>query len=110
MVARYRPKKVPMMTEKALTILVKPLVTEKTTRMSEQGNWLAFEVTPGANKQDIRAAVEALYKVDVAAVNTQVAKGKTKAPKGRAIFRSDVKKAFIKLKPGQSVDLMAGVK
>ncbi|MFZ2587390.1 MAG: 50S ribosomal protein L23 [Alphaproteobacteria bacterium] len=98
------------MSEKALTILIKPLVTEKTTRMAEAGNWLSFVVSNDATKPDIRNAVEVLYGVEVEAVNTQVQKGKTKAPKGRRVFRSDVKKAFIKLKAGQSVDLMAGVK
>lgn len=91
-------------------ILVRPLVTEKTTRLAESGNWIAFEVAPGANKVEIRKAVEALYGVNVLAVNTLISKGKTKAARGRRIFRSDVRKAFIKLKDGQSVDLMAGVK
>lgn len=104
-------KKQPMVTEKALTILVKPLVTEKTTRMAEAGNWLSFVVPTTATKTDIRAAVEALYGVDVAAVNTLTSKGKTKMHQGRKrIFKSDVKKAFVKLKAGQSIDLMAGVK
>lgn len=91
-------------------LLIKPLVTEKTTKMAEVGNWVSFEVAPGATKPQIKAAVEGLYGVEVARVNTMVTKGKSRGFQGRNGQRSDVKKAFVQLKKGQTVDLLAGVK
>ncbi|MCP5405365.1 MAG: 50S ribosomal protein L23 [Pseudomonadaceae bacterium] len=98
------------LTEAALTVLKRPLVTEKTTQIAEGGNWLVFEVEKTATKPQIRSAVENLYGVNVTQVNTLISKGKTKGFGARAGRRSDVKKALVKLKDGQSVDLMAGVK
>lgn len=95
-------------TERQYQILVRPLVTEKTTKVAESGNWLAFEVAPGSTKPEIKAAVERLYGVEIIKVNTMITKGKIRG--GRIGARSDVKKAFIQLKSGQSIDLMAGVK
>ena len=94
--------------ERDYQILVRPLVTEKTTKVAEKGNWLAFEVAPGSTKPEIKQALERLYGVEIVRVNTMITKGKKKS---RALAsRSDVKKAFIQLKDGQSIDLMAGVK
>lgn len=98
-----------MPTERMYQILVRPLVTEKTTKQAE-ANWLTFEVAPGATKPEIRTAVERLYGVEVTRVNTLIQKGKVKGFRGRTGMRSDVKKAFVQLKDGQSIDLMAGVK
>ena len=100
----------PAVTEKALTVLLRPVVTEKTTRVAEAGNWLAFEVPLTATKPAIRSAVQALYGVDVDQVNTTIHKGKKRGFGGNRGMRSDVKRALVKLKAGQSVDLMAGVK
>lgn len=100
----------PKLNEKSYQILLRPLVTEKTTKAAEQGNWLAFEVPLSATKTDIRAAVQGLYGVEVAAVNTLIAKGKNKVSAGHRTRRADMKKALVKLKAGQSIDLMAGVK
>jgi large subunit ribosomal protein L23 len=94
--------------ERYYELLKKPLVTEKTTRMAEQGNWLAFEVNRTATKPEIMEAVQALYGVTVLRVNTMIRKGKKKG--GRLGFTADVKKAFVQLKGDQNVDLMAGVK
>jgi large subunit ribosomal protein L23 len=91
-------------------LLVRPLVTEKTAKIAETGNWLTFEVLPDATKPELKTAVERLYGVEVLKVNTLIQKGKARGFKGRAGQRSDVKKAFIKLKDGQSIDLAAGVK
>lgn len=94
--------------ERMYQILRRPLVTEKTTRMAESGNWLSFEVLPDATKPEIKEALQRLYGVEVLRVNTLVQKGKKRT---RALgARADVKKAIVKLKDGQSVDLSAGVK
>lgn len=90
------------------TLLKAPVVTEKTAKIAETGNWVSFEVALDATKPQIKAAVEALYGVNVERVNTLIRKGKKKG--GRLGFTSDVKRAFVQLKDGQSVDLMAGVK
>jgi large subunit ribosomal protein L23 len=95
-------------TERMYNLFIRPLVTEKTSKM---GNWLSFVVANDATKPELKTAFERLYGVEVLTVNTLIQKGKTKVVRGRhTVFRSDVKKAYIKLKDGQTVDLMAGVK
>ena len=85
-----------------------PVVTEKATNVGER-NQIVFRVAPGATKPEIKAAVEALFGVKVLAVNTLVAKGKTKRFKGRPGRRSDTKKAYVELAQGQSIDLTSGL-
>jgi large subunit ribosomal protein L23 len=89
-------------------VVRKPIVTEKSTMVSEH-NQVVFEVAPEATKPAIKAAVEALFNVKVSAVNTLVAKGKTKRWKGRAYVRSDRKKAIVTLAPGQTIDVTTGI-
>jgi large subunit ribosomal protein L23 len=84
-------------------IIRAPLITEKATGLSEKGQ-VAFRVALTASKPEIKAAVEGLFGVKVLGVNTLVQKGKTKRTKGRVGVRSDVKKAFVKLAEGQSID------
>lgn len=95
-------------TERMYQLLVRPLVTEKTTKVAEDGNWLSFEVLLDATKPEIKAALQRLYSVDVLKVNTLIQKGKKRTRNLGA--RSDMKKAFVKLKDGQSVDLSASAK
>ena len=95
-------------TERMYQVLVRPLVTEKTTLLSESGA-LAFEVAPDATKPEIKLAVETLYKTKVARVNTLNQKGKQKRFRGVLGSRSDVKKAYITLVEGQTLDIAAGV-
>ncbi|NBV54114.1 MAG: 50S ribosomal protein L23 [Proteobacteria bacterium] len=97
-------------TERHYQILKRPLVTEKTTKIAEKGNWLSFEVADDATKPEIKEALQRLYGVEVLAVNTLIQKGKMRGFKGKIGQRSNLKKAFVKLKDGQTVDLMAGVK
>ncbi len=99
----------PQPTERMLQILKRPLVTEKTAAMSEKGNWIAFEVMKDSTKPEIRAAIERLYGVDVLRVNTLNVAGKVKKFKGHVGKRSDMKKAYVKLKDGQSIDIAAGL-
>src|SRR5690348_4704873 len=77
-------------------IVLSPHITEKSTMLSE-ANAVVFKVAPGASKPEIKAAVEALFNVKVKAVNTILAKGKTKRWKGKPYQRSDVKKAIVTL-------------
>jgi large subunit ribosomal protein L23 len=86
------------------TILIAPIVSEKATRVGEKQNQVLFKVLRDATKPEIKAAVELMLKVQVAAVNTVQQKGKTKRF-GRTIGRRDhVKKAYVTLKPGQELN------
>jgi large subunit ribosomal protein L23 len=89
-------------------VLQAPVITEKSTMASEHGK-VVFRVRPEATKPQVKAAVEALFGVDVLSVNTTLVKGKTKVFRGRKGVRSDYKKAVVKLKDGQSIDYAAGV-
>ncbi len=89
------------------TILT-PVVTEKSTAQSEH-NKVTFRVALEATKPEIKAAVEALFKVKVKAVNTIVTKGKTKRFKGFVSKRSDVKKAVVTLVEGHQIDVTTGL-
>ena len=89
-------------------IIRSPLITEKGTQLSEQGQFV-FRVAIDATKPQIKQAVEGLFGVTVIGVNTLVQKGKTKRFKGRPGQRSDVKKAFVKLAPGQQIDFTTGL-
>ena len=84
------------------------MITEKSTLLSEQ-NKVVFKVADDASKDEIAAAVEALFKVKVTKVNTVVTKGKTKRFKGIMGRRSDVKKAIVTLQEGQSIDVTTGL-
>ena len=88
--------------------ILSPVITEKATLLSEQ-NKVVFRVSNDATKDEIAAAVEALFKVNVTKVNTLVVKGKTKRFRGRPGRRSDVKKAVVTLAEGQSIDITTGL-
>ena len=85
-----------------------PLITEKGTLVSAH-NQVVFRVPLTATKPEIKKAVEALFKVNVNAVNTSITKGKLKRFRGRPGRRSDVKKAFVTLAEGQSIDVTTGL-
>ncbi|MBS0558487.1 MAG: 50S ribosomal protein L23 [Proteobacteria bacterium] len=89
-------------------IVRNPVITEKATGLSEKGQFV-FRVSISATKPEIKAAIEGLFGVSVVAVNTLVQKGKTKRFKGRPGRRSDVKKAFVTLASGQSIDFSTGL-
>ena len=89
-------------------IIRKPLVTEKSTMGSENGA-VVFEVSIDSNKPQIKEAVEALFGVKVKAVNTSITKGKQKRFKGVLGRRKDVKKAFVTLEDGNTIDVTTGL-
>jgi len=89
-------------------VVVAPVITEKATLLSEQ-NKVVFQVAGDASKDEIAAAVEALFKVNVTKVNTLNVKGKTKRFRGIVGRRSDVKKAVVTLAEGQSIDITTGL-
>jgi large subunit ribosomal protein L23 len=89
-------------------IIRKPIITEKATMASEH-NAVVFEVAIDANKPQIKEAVEGLFGVKVKAVNTSITKGKVKVFKGRKGRRKDVKKAYVTLEEGNTIDVSTGL-
>ncbi len=89
-------------------VILAPHITEKATLLSEH-NAVVFKVAGTATKPQIKEAIEALYDVKVAGVNTLVQKGKSKRWKGKPYTRSDVKKAVVTLAEGQMIDITEGV-
>jgi len=94
--------------ERMFVIIRSPVITEKATALSA-ANQVVFRVPLDATKPEIRAAVETLFNVKVQAVNTLIVKGKMKRFRGRPGRRSDWKKAMVRLAPGFSIDLTAGL-
>ena len=85
-------------------VLVAPIISEKATRIAEKQNQVLFKVLRDATKPEIKAAVELMFKVEVASVQTINQMGKTKRF-GRSIGQRDhVKKAYVCLKPGQELN------
>lgn len=89
-------------------VIVSPVITEKSTFVSEF-NQVVFKVSPKATKPQIKAAVEALFGVKVTSVNTTTRKGKVKRFKGIVGRQSDVKKAIVTLAEGQTIDVSTGL-
>jgi large subunit ribosomal protein L23 len=94
--------------ERHYDVVLAPHITEKSTMLSEH-NAVVFRVASGASKPQIKAAVEALFNVEVTGVNTLVTKGKSKRWKGKPYQRSDFKKAIVTLAEGQMIDVTSGV-
>jgi large subunit ribosomal protein L23 len=89
-------------------VIRSPVITEKSTAASEQDK-VVFNVAKRATKEDIKAAVEALFKVKVKSVNTLVRKGKTKRFRGILGRQNDIKRAIVTLEEGQSIDVTTGL-
>ena len=94
--------------ERMYEILRGPVITEKATMASEH-NQVVFRVALDANKHEIKAAIEGLFKVKVTAVNTLRVKGKVKRFRGTVGRRNEAKKAIITLAEGQSIDVTTGI-
>jgi large subunit ribosomal protein L23 len=84
-------------------VIKRPLITEKGTIKKEAERTLCFEVAPEANKVEIRAAVEKLFSVKVSEVRTSNVEGKLRRRGKFAGYRSDWKKAYVKVKAGEKV-------
>jgi large subunit ribosomal protein L23 len=84
-----------------MDVILRPIVTEKGVTKKDSERTLCFEVDVNANKTQIRQAVQALFKVKVAEVRTTTTAGKLRRRGRFAGYRSDWKKAYVKLKPGE---------
>ena len=88
--------------------ILSPIVTEKSTNLSEQ-NKIVFKVPFGANKKNLKTNIEKIFKVNVTKVNIINKQKRTKLTRGRKVKVSGYKKAIITLKKGQSIDLTTGI-
>jgi len=90
--------------QRLMKILLAPIVSEKSTMIADKNEQVAFRVASDATKVEVKAAVDLLFKVQVESVQVLNIKGKVKRF-GRSIGRrSDVRKAYVSLKPGQEIN------
>jgi large subunit ribosomal protein L23 len=95
-----------MKNERLYGVLLAPVVSEKSTMLAEKRNQIAFRVLPSATKQEVKAAVETLFKVQVESVSILNRKGKAKRFGRFAGARGTVRKAYVSLKAGQEINFM----
>ena len=88
--------------------ILSPLLTEKTTNLSEQ-NKIVFKVPASANKKNLKTNIKKIFKVNVTKINIINKQNRIKLTRGRKVKVSGFKKAIITLKKGQSIDLTTGV-
>tara|TARA_B100000424_G_C22781832_1_gene420378 strand:+ start:357 stop:650 length:294 start_codon:yes stop_codon:yes gene_type:complete len=88
--------------------ILSPLVTEKSTNLSEQ-NKIVFRVPFNANKKNLKTNIEKIFKVNVTKINMINKKNRVKLTRGRKVKVSGFKKAIVTLKKGQSIDLTTGI-
>lgn len=96
-----------MSAERILSVLRAPHVSEKSTRVSEHNQYV-FTVAPDATKADVKSAVEKMFDVSVVSVNMANIKGKLKTFRFRPGRKANVRKAYVRLADGQSIDVAAG--
>ena len=88
--------------------ILSPLVTEKSTNLSEH-NKIVFKVHKSANKKNLKNNIEKIFKVNVTKINIVNKQNRTKLTRGRKVKVSGYKKAIVTLKKGQSIDLTTGI-
>jgi large subunit ribosomal protein L23 len=103
------PKKVAS-TEKLINILVAPHITEKTSLAMQNANTYSFRVLRASSKPEIKAAVELMFNVKVAKVNLVNETGKSRRFGKLQGRTQDIKKAYVRLAPGQTIDYEAKIK
>jgi large subunit ribosomal protein L23 len=94
--------------EKLMTVLIGPVISEKTAMAADSAGQYCFRVRTDATKKQVGRAVELLFDVEVAAVQVLNVRGKQKRFGGRMGKRPDWRKAYVRLKPGQEIELGAG--
>lgn len=94
--------------ERLMQVLVAPQVSEKATFIADKNEQVIFIVAPDATKPEIKAAVELLFKVQVESVQVSNLKGKKKRFGRFMGKRKDIRKAYVRLKPGQEINFAAG--
>jgi len=94
---------------KDFQVLKRPFITEKSSIVGGDGSRVVFEVARRATKTDIKQAVERIFKVEVKAVKTCNYQGKLKKVNRSVGRRSSFKKAYVQLRPGQTIDIVEGL-
>ena len=95
--------------QRAFSIIKKPITTEKSTNL-QQFNQYSFVVSKDSNSNEIKQAIEMIFKVKVLKINTSILRGKIKSFKGNFGFRKDQKKAIVTLKEGNTIDSSLEIK
>jgi len=96
------------MTDALYSIIKRPVITEKSNALREEGNQFVFEVDLDANKVQIRQAIEKVFGVRVASVRTQIVRGKMKRLRRSFGKRPNWKKAVVTLREGDTIELFEG--
>jgi len=96
--------------ERLYSVLLAPVVSEKSTRIAEEHNQVAFRVMQDATKEEVKSAVELLFKVQVESVRILNRKGKEKKFGRTPGRRQDQRKAYVSLREGQEINFAEGVK
>jgi len=94
--------------ERLMTVLLGPLISEKSTLAADNNQQFVFRVMPDATKREIGSAVEKLFEVKVDGVQVVNVKGKNKRFGARLGRRSSWRKAYVRLKPGYDIDFGGG--
>ncbi len=97
-----------MIKSSLFSILRSPHISEKATLVGDKNNQYVFQVAPNSTKPLIKAAIEALFEVDVVKVNVLNRAGKSKRTMKGVGRRSSIKKAYVTLKSGQEIEFLAG--
>ena len=95
--------------QRIMSIIKKPVTTEKSTNL-QQFNQYTFVVSKESNSNEIKQAIESIFKVKVVKINTSIHRGKMKTFKGSYGFRNDTKKAIVTLKEGNTIDSSLEIK
>jgi len=95
--------------ERALSVIKKPLLTEKSTNLN-QFNQYSFVVSNNSNVYEIKSAIEKIFKVKVTKVNTSIIRGKPKSFKGTLGYKKNIKKAIVTLAEGNTIDSSLDIK
>ena len=93
-----------MKQDRLMKVLLAPIVSEKSTMIADKTEQVAFRIMQDATKEEVKAAVELLFKVEVESVNVLNVKGKVKRTRGTIGRRANVRKAYVCLAPGQEIN------
>ena len=91
--------------QRLMQVILAPVISEKSTFVADKMNQVIFKVIPDATKPEIKAAVEFMFKVEVRAVQVVNVRGKEKRTQRGVSRKNHWKKAYVRLAPGQSIDL-----
>tara|TARA_B100000575_G_C23110276_1_gene641302 strand:+ start:866 stop:1180 length:315 start_codon:yes stop_codon:yes gene_type:complete len=102
-------KNIKISSERLMSIIKKPITTEKSTNL-QQFNQYSFIVSKDSNSNEIKQAIETIFKVKVTKINTSINRGKMKSFKGNFGYRKDFKKAIVTLQEGNTIDSSLEIK